>query len=807
MRVIATVGAVCALAGLLVSQPAPREQVGPLAGGGFLLNSGWKLTPAGTQVPVGTFPMSSVLSPDGRFLIVLNAGVAPPSLSVIDIAAQRETSRTPVEDGWLGLVFNPKGDRLYVGGGAHAAIYEFAYAAGKLSPARTFLTVDAAKRTYRDFTGDLAFSPDGRLLYAADLYHDSLLVLNPLSGVVIDRIKTGRRPYRILFPPDGKSFFVTSWADGAVSQFQTSDGAPLTTVRLGQHPTDMVLRRSAAGNVLFIAAANTNSVFTVAVPDNGEPVRGESISIAMTARQPLGMTPTSLSLSPDQNTLYVACSDANAVAQVDLSQEVIQLAGFIPAGWYPTAVRALPDGRIAILNGRGVRSFPNPKGPNPTQEVEIAHRADNPDFQYVGYLQKGTVSFLPPPDASQLLAYSHAVLENSAYRDSKLDAPPALPAALKHVIFMVKENRTYDQVLGDMREGNGDPSLVLFGEKVTPNLHKLAREFVLLDNFYVNADVSADGHNWSTAAIASDYVQKLWPANYGRRRGHYDFEGGEPAALPPAGYLWNNAVLAGVSMRNYGYWVENRKQAGPDGAQILNVRDPALAPVTDMSYRGFDLDYPDVSRANEFIRELAGYEKSGALPRLVFIRMGNDHTSGLAAGKIAPLSAAADNDLGVGMVAEALSKSRFWSDTALFVIEDDAQNGPDHVDSHRSPAWVISAFTRRHLVDSTMYNTTSVLRTMEVVLNMRPMTQFDAGARVMTSVFGAVPDKTPFSAEKPLTPLDTRNPSGKGGEESAHLDLDDADRNDDNEMNAQRWKAIKGTPVPVAAAVRADGRR
>jgi hypothetical protein len=353
-----------------------------------------------------------------------------------------------------------------------------------------------------------------------------------------------------------------------------------------------------------------------------------------------------------------------------------------------------------------------------------------------------------------------------------------------------------------MKEGNGDPSLVLFGENVTPNLHKIAREFVLLDNFYVNADVSADGHNWSTAAIASDYVQKLWPNSYGKRRDHYDYEGGEPAALPPAGYLWNNAHLAGVSMRNFGYWVTNKPQAGPDGVQIANVRDAQLAPVTDMRYRGFDLDYPDVDRAREFIRELAGFEQSGSMPQLIFMRMGNDHTSGLASGKIAPLSAAADNDLGVGMVAEALSKSRFWGETAMFVIEDDAQNGPDHVDSHRSPAYVVSPFARRHSVDSTMYNTTSVLRTMELILGMRPMTQFDAGARAMSSVFQNTPDLTSFAVEHPRTPLDTRNPVKAGGADTAQLDLHDADLNDDDEMNAQLWQAVKGTPAPAVAQVR-----
>jgi YVTN family beta-propeller protein len=800
MKLFAALAAVCLLAGILISQPPPREQVGPRASGGFLLNSGWTLAPAGTQVGVSTFPMASALSKDGRFLIVLNAGVMPTSLSVLDVTTQKEVSRVPVKDGWLGLAFNPKGDRLYVGGGSQASIFEFTYSAGALIPARTFYLIDAAKRTWRDFTGDLAFSPDGRLLYAADLYRDSLLVINPLSGVVIDRIKTGRRPYRILFHPDGKSFFVSSWADGTVTQHQASDGSLLDTQRIGPHPTDMVWRRTETGNTLFVAAANTNSVYSVNVPANGESTRGATVSIALTASQPLGMTPSALALSPDGKKLYVVCSDANAVAQIDLSQEQMFLSGFIPVGWYPTGARVLPDGRLLVLNGRGGRSFPNPKGPNPTKAVERAHMANDPaEYQYVGYIQTGTVSFIDS-EPDQLLKYTDTVISNAAYKDAKLEAKPALPAGIHHVIFVVKENRTYDQVLGDMHEGNGDASLVLFGENVTPNLHKLAREFVLLDNFYVNADVSADGHNWSTAAIASDYIQKLWPANYGQRREHYDFEGGEPAALPPAGYLWSNATLAGVSMRNYGYFVENTKNpASPDGIQVQSVRDPQLKPVTDMRYRGFDLDYTDVDRAKEFIRELSAYEQTGKYPALSFVRLGNDHTSGLAAGKIAPLSAAADNDLAVGMMIEALSKTRFWADTAVFIVEDDAQNGPDHVDSHRSPAFVISPLVRRHQVDSTMYNTTSVLRTMELFLGMRPMTQFDAGARVMTSVFQAMPDTTPFVAEQPRTSLTSRNPA-KTGADTARLDLRDADLNDDDEMNTQLWNAIKGRKTPTVAS-------
>ncbi len=802
----------------LVSQPAPPERVGPLAGGGFLLNSGWRLAPAGTQVPLDTFPMSSALSPDGRYLLALNGGYNPPSISVLDTASVREIARVPVADAWLGLAFSPKGDRVYAGGGSRASVFEFTFSQGVLQASRTFVVVPEDKRTNRDFIGDVAITPDGRLIYAADLYHDSLVVINPQSGMVIDRIKTGRRPYRILFQPGGKSFLVTSWTDGSVGQYQTQDGSLITTLRLAPHPTDMVWRAGknepAEGEQgwvarLFVAAANTNSVYTVGISESNELALVETINVAMTPRQPVGMTPSALALSPDGKRLYVVCSDANAVAVVDVSGDRGDVLGFIPTGWYPTAARSLADGRLVVLNGRGLRSFPNPQGPNPTRRPEPVHLGVKA-VEYVGRLQTGTASFVDPITDQRLREYSKTVLANSPYRDARLDDAgtggegpipnhPGAPSPIEHVIYIVKENRTYDQVLGDMKEGNGDPSLVLFGEQITPNHHKLAREFVLLDNFYVNSDVSADGHNWSTAAIASDYVQKMWPNSYAGRRKLYDYEGQEPTALPAAGYLWTNAAAAGVDMRNYGYFVNNRKPPAADGAQIESVRDPVLRKITNPNYRGFDLDYPDVERAKVFLRDLAEFESTGQMPRLILMRLGNDHTSGTTPGKIAPLSSLADNVYALGMIVEAASRSRFWPKTAVFVLEDDAQNGPDHVDSHRSPAFVISPYAKRRAVDSTMYNTTSVLRTIELVLGLNPMTQFDAGARPMNAAFQPAPDTAPYTAEKPRIALDERNPAlSPTAALSLKLDFREEDRIDDDELNDILWVAVRGGGAPPA---------
>ena len=815
---IALALAFLAVAALLTSQPAPREQVGPLPGGAFLLNSGWRLDPVGRQVPLDTLPMSTALSPDGKYLLVLNGGFKPPSVSVIETASGRVTASVPVPDGWLGLAISPKGDMVYVGGGSKVAIFEFAFSGGVLTPARTFSPIPPAERGQRDFIGDVALSPDGRLLYAANLYRDTVLVLNPQSGMAIGKVKTGRRPYRILFHPDGKSFFVTHWADGTVGQYDTAGptliGQP---VRVGAHASDMLWRDGAPDTTLgaapetagtaappytariFVAAANTNNVFSLSVTAAKDVSVVESINVAMTPRQPMGMTPSALGLSADGKRLFVACSDANAAAVVDISESRSRVEGFIPTGWYPTAVRALANGTLVVLNGKGSRSYPNAQdGPNPSRHFSPVHPGGPAVApQYVGRIQTGSASWIGPFTVEQLNAWTAKALANSPYRDPKLDEPSALPN-IEHVIYIVKENRSYDQVLGDMKEGNGDPSLVLFGENITPNLHKLAREFVLFDNFYVNGDVSADGQNWSTAAIAPDYVQKMWPSMYAGRRDLYDFEEQDPTSLPPAGYLWTNATAAGISLRNFGYMVNNKGPAPAPGAeQIASVRDPVLAKVTNPFYRGFDLGYPDVERTKIFLNELAEYEKTGNMPRLIVMRLPNDHTSGTAAGKIAPLSSAADNDYAVGQLVEGVSKSRFWPNTAIFILEDDAQNGPDHVDSHRSPAFLISPWARRHAVDSSMYNTASMLRTMEFLLGLKPMTHFDAGARPMTAAFQSQPNPAPYAAEKPRISLLERNPAHTAAaDRAAHMNFEEADKNDDDELNDIIWRAIRRDPPP-----------
>ncbi|MBV9303745.1 MAG: bifunctional YncE family protein/alkaline phosphatase family protein [Acidobacteriaceae bacterium] len=802
-----------------IPQNAPREQVGSLPGGGFLLNSGWSIRPAGQQVGVDTLPMRAEVSNDGKYLLVLNAGYNPPSVSVIDIAQKREIGRTALPDAWLGLAVSPRGNYIYVGGGSRATVYELLLDPqnGMLTRTREFAAVTDINNKGLSFIGDVAISSDAHLAYAADVHTDSIAVINLQSGRLIARWKCGRRPYCLLLPPGNQQVIVSSWADAAVYQYDANSGAQIGMTRIGSHPTDMVWLnkpppaedQTASAYVarLFVAAANTNYVYSVGVTRDGQLKALETINVSLTPMHPLGMTPSSLAIDKQGNRLYVACSDANALGVVDIAGPRSAVLGFIPTGWYPTAVELLADNGLAILNGKGAGSHPNPNGPNPSVR---GRGAPNPKIQYVARIQTGTAEFVPAVADEQLSSYSNTVLQNSPYRDDLVygeitDAQEAHfartqehAAPIQHVIYIIKENRTYDQVLGDMEKGNGDKSLNLFGEQVTPNLHQLAREFILYDNFYENSDVSADGHNWAAAAIAPDYTVKLWPNNYAQRRHTYDFEGGEPADTPPAGYIWDNAIEAGITVRGYGEWTINVPRPAANGQrQIAKVNDPALQPYTDMNYRGFDLDYSDLDRTKEFIREWKEFDTKGQVPQLSIVRLGNDHTSGTAPGKLTPFSFAAENDFAVGMLVEAVSHSNVWPSTAIFIIEDDAQNGCDHVDSHRAPAWVISPFTRRGIVDSAMYNQASVLRTMELIVGLRPMTHFDAGARPMFAGFSEQGDNRPFTAIQPKVSLTERN-SGRapGADQSARLDFSDADRADDDTLNSILWRAIKHTEPP-----------
>jgi hypothetical protein len=432
---------------------------------------------------------------------------------------------------------------------------------------------------------------------------------------------------------------------------------------------------------------------------------------------------------------------------------------------------------------------------------------------------QGSLSILPVPDAATQQAMTRAVYGLTPLTAAGILAPVSAPlvspiparvggvSPIKYVFYVIRENRTYDQVFGDLPQGNGDPTLVLFGEDVTPNAHAIAREFVVLDNFYVDAEVSYDGHAFSTGAYATDIVQKMWPPNYGGHGGLYLSEGGWETrtkygniSAPPDGYIWDFAKRAGLTVRSYGEFADWEKPGAPVKATV-----PGLEGLVHPSYPPWDLSIPDNVRVDVWLKEFREFEANGNLPRLCIFRLPNDHTNGTRAGAFTPRSMVAENDAALGRMVEAICRSRYWKESAIFVLEDDAQNGPDHVDAHRSVALVISPFVKRQAVDSTMYSTSGMLRTMELILGLPPMSQYDAAATPMYNAFQATPVLTPYTALPARVPTDERNdPRAPGARESAAMNWSGPDLTPELELNEIIWKSIRGAdaemPPPRRAA-------
>jgi hypothetical protein len=389
----------------------------------------------------------------------------------------------------------------------------------------------------------------------------------------------------------------------------------------------------------------------------------------------------------------------------------------------------------------------------------------------------------------------------TAPEDNPIPVAVGLPSPIKYCIYIIKENRTYDQVLGDMKEGNGDSNLCLFPERVSPNHHQLARDFVLLDNFYAEAEVSADGHEWSMGAYATDFVEKMWPLMYGHNKPKkYPFpaEGNFPVAFPAGGYLWDKANEAGVSYRSYGEFVDLSTPASQPTVTLVN----SLKGHVDPWYRGFDLEYRDAKRVERFMSELKRFETEGDMPRLQIVRLPNDHTQGVARGKRSPSAFVAENDLAFGQIIEGISHSKFWPQTAVFVVEDDAQNGPDHVDAHRTIAFAISPYIKRHSVDSMMYSTSSMLRTIELILGLKPMSQFDAAAAPMFNSFQPKPDLTPYTCVPANVDIEEKNLADAWGNR-IKMNFAKEDAVDDLLLNEVIWRSVRGRNNPMPSPVRA----
>ncbi|MCZ2153652.1 MAG: hypothetical protein LC114_07090 [Bryobacterales bacterium] len=713
----------------LMSQSPPRLVPGELPGGVRQLVNGWRVKPAGVQIRLGTNPSSSVTTPDGKYLVVLSSGSSP-VLTLLEEPTLKEIAQTPVPGAWMGLAINKTGDRIYVGGGSEAAVFEFALRERTLHLTRRIDLVDPAQRVRGDFAGDLALSPDGERLYVAQLLRNGIDVVNLASGKVEDRFGTGRRPYRIVPHPNGEYLYVSSWADGTIYRHRAASGELLDKLPLASHTTDMLFvpgepphadedAEAAASHRfearLFVAAANTNNVYVLGVEASGRLERIDATQVSLTSRQPVGMTPSALAYDAERRWLYVVCSDANAVAVLDVAVPRANVLGFLPTGEYPLAARVLSKGRLIVLNA------------------------------------PGSGSVLARFNAETLVSLTRDTLSNSSYRDERLinagvpagNPIPNVPgeaSPIKHVIYVLRAGSTYDETLGDLPQGNGDPSLTTYGEAIAPNIHKLAREFVLFDNFYTNGARATESWAWASAAIAPDFVRRMPPG--------YPSDA-DPAATPPGGYLWTNASLAGVSMRSYGWAEGNRAVPRETGTRPASLADAVLEKTASPAYSALDPSRSDADRVKLIVEELNTYERTGNLPRLLLIRLaGLEAQNSVDAGDAARKQAA-ESDLALGLLIEAISKSPFWNDTAIFVMESPVANGRDHVHPQRSPVLLISPYIRRGSVDSNFYNTTSALRTMELILGLRPMTMFDAGSFPMWTSFQQQPDSRGYTHVAP----------------------------------------------------------
>jgi DNA-binding beta-propeller fold protein YncE len=780
------------------------------------LPTGVHLDPAGSTQPVGPMPLALAAAPDGKHIAVLMNGWAKAGVQIVDWRARRVTQTIELPAAFLGLAFSPDGKWLVASGGNTDCVYRFRWSGTAATLADSVvLAPTKAGRSGTRYPAQLAFSPTGQYLYVLENLADSMAVIDMVSGRISTRLATGRYPYGIVVRTNG-DVYVSGWGSDSVTTFAVQEEAvrPKGSMPAGRHPSAMLLNKS--GTRLFVASASTDRVTVI-------DTRTRAVVAVLHDPPPTGpdegSTPNALALSDDETRLYVAEADANAVAVFDLatgtsaagapangfapaSVSTDSLRGRVPTGWYPAAL-TLVDGTLIVANGKGGGTHADPDGPGPR---DPGKPDGNKGHGTLGQLT-GSLSFI---DVASLGAEPLRALSARVSRANGWNARTPVRAfpPFEHVVYIIRENRTYDQVLGDVASADGDPSLVYFNRAVTPNAHALVARYGVFDRFFVNAEVSADGHSWSTAAYASDYVEKTVQMNYSSRGRSYDYEGTNRGVIPdddvnqPAmGYLWNLVVNAGVTMRNYGEYVIERDGAA-GSSPMYQATKQALVPVTNAAYPGFDLDIRDQRRADVWLADLAEDVKRGAMPALEIVRLPNDHTSGGTAGKPTPRAYAADNDLALGRMVAALSRTPFWKSTVVFVLEDDAQNGPDHVDSHRSPLLVISPYNRPGTYHR-FTNTTDVIRTMEGVLGLGALSHFDYFGRPLHDVFAAEPDVTPYTVIQPSVSLDEKNPrASRGAFESMRLKLDAEDESDDDDFSQILWHVVKGYDVPYPGPTR-----
>ncbi len=793
--------------GILLGQETPRA-----IPGGYELPNGWRITPAGKSIATEDMILNITTAPDGKALVALHSGYNPHGTVVIDAKTEEPAQRIALKSAYLGMAWSPDGRKLFVSGGnatgrqqTKAPVYVFSYADGRLSD-QPEASLDETLPGNETFWTGLVHHPKKNLLYALNRgtarYSGQVVVFDTAGGRIAARIKVDAIPYAAVISEDGARLYVSNWGSDTVSVIDTAANKVLSSISVGDNPNDLLLT---ADGRLFVACAQDNTVWVI---DTATRMARERISTALTPRSPEGSTPNALAYDAAAKSLYVANADNNSVAVIRAAEKgESEVLGFIPAGWYPSALALTPDKKkLYIGNSKGLGGYANVTGPNsPLRKPGMPQDS-------VKSLQKGSVGIVDTSNLKiELKNYTRQVFGNTPYRDELLTAAkaPAAPtivprevgagSPIQHVIYIIKENRTYDQVFGDLPQGNGDPRITIFGRKVTPNHHALAEQWVLFDNLYCDGEVSEDGHFWSTAAFATDANEKQWPAGYG---GHSRAQYTE-AYIPRGGYLWDAARRKGLTYRSYGEFAARVSETAIDAS----VNAPGLAGHVAQNFKRAGMRDPDNVRA--FLEEFDEYERNHdaqdpekRLPNFIVMSLGEDHTSGTRPGTPTPRAAVASNDLALGQLVERVTKSKYWPHTAIFVIEDDAQDGPDHVDARRTVGLVISPYTKRGFVDKTLYTTSSMIRTMELLLGLPPMTQYDAAAPPMYNAFLTTPDLTPYQARAAEWDLNEKNTQRAwGARRSLEMNLDEYDRAPMFELNEIVWKSVRGANSPMPLPV------
>ena len=851
------------------------------------------------------------LSPDGRTLLILTSGYnlfyagadgqRAPTMSeeyvfVFDVSGRRPVQRQVilVPNTFLGLAWTPSGQRFYVSGGVDDVVYEYAKGTSGFAAARSFKLGHTlgAGLAVKPMAGELAVSPDGGKLLAANFQNDSVSVVDLASGAVreqdlrpgvIDPAKSGTPggsfPRAVIWTSPTRAY-VASERDREVIAVDVSAGAIAVGDRVRTDGQPVAF--AAHGKRLYVALDNDDRV---AVIDTDRDRIVDVFRAAQGAGAPpaiarLGGAGTNgLALSSDGRTLYASNGGANDVSVIRLSNNAggSRVMGLIPTGWYPTALAVQPGGRqLYVVNGKS-NAGPNPGNCRVNTGIDAHHddtcRATN---SYVWQIEKAGFLTLTPPAPATLAKLTRQVAANNRYAARSHagegeETMAFLRAHIRHVIYIVKENRTYDQVLGDLEVGDGDPKLTVFGRAMTPNQHAIARQFVDLDSFFDSGESSNTGWDWTTAARTNDYTEREAPVNYANRGLQYDQEGAnrninmgyatsaerieanplspaEPNVLPGArdvaapdgpggvegrGYIWDSALRAGLAIRNYGFFGDLTRYeavAGPyqiplehepflSGHKVFYVAKAALMPVTDPYYYGFNQAFPDYWRFKEWEREFDGFAVKGQAPSLMMVRLAHDHTGSFKEGLDGINSVEtelADNDYAVGLLIEKVSKSPFAKDTLIFVVEDDAQDGPDHIDAHRSIAFIAGPYVKHRAVVSTRYTTVNMLRTIEGVLGLQPMGINDALAAPMSDAFDPAQADWSFTADVPAVLRTTQlplppataaeascpvKPPRSGAYWAAAMagqDFSDEDRLDTPRYNRALWRGLKGdAPYPA----------